>query len=51
MNFKNLNKILIFFALAVFLFFSCSTTKHRKKKKCNDCPSFSYNIQTENDRN
>ena len=28
-----------------------TTPNIERKKKCNDCPSFSYNIQTENDRN
>ncbi len=51
MNLKILFKPFIFLVLAVFLFSSCLTTKHRKKKKCNDCPSFGYNIKTGNDRN
>ena len=43
------NKLLILFLLTAFLV-SCSSVKHRKKKKCNDCPTFSYHLNIKNDR-
>ena len=46
---KNLKIFTIIFLIAVMLT-SCVSERHRRKKKCMECPSFSYILINYNER-
>jgi len=43
-------KIFIIIAFVAVLITSCASEKRIKKKKCKECPTFSYILKVKNDR-
>ncbi|MFZ4400493.1 MAG: hypothetical protein ACOYO1_10700 [Bacteroidales bacterium] len=43
-------KIFIILAIVVVLITSCASEKRIKKKKCKECPTFSYILKVKYDR-